>query len=343
MPPAPLPISEEQRLAALRSYDVLDSVCESAFDNLAGLAAQLTGSPIAFVSLTDAERQWFKARHGLPVVEVPREHSFCAWAILEPEKTLVVPDTRLDERFADNPLVLGSPDIRFYAGAPLVNRDGAALGTLCVLDQRPRGMSEGERQMLERLAEAVMTTLELRRAMAEIHRMAMADGLTGLANRPALLNAIDKAIAQQHRDGGRLGLLYFDLDGFKAVNDRQGHATGDAVLREVGKALNASLRDSDLGARLGGDEFAAVLHGDGLDTEAVAERLRQTLISAMEAKGWAVTASIGAATFHAPPSSVDEALTAADALMYGAKAAGKNRVLHRDYNSAATTSGPANA
>ena len=334
MPPAPLPVTEEERLAALRSYEVLDSACEAAFDNIAELAAQLTDSPIAFVSLTDAERQWFKARHGLPVVEVPREQSFCAWAILDPGKVLVVPDTRLDDRFSDNPLVLGTPDIRFYAGAPLVDRQGAALGTLCVLDRQPREMSPAQQQILERLAETVMTTLELRRAMSEIRRLALVDGLTGLPNRPALLDAVSRAIARQRKEGGCFGLLYFDLDGFKAVNDRQGHATGDAVLQEVARILVATLREGDLGARLGGDEFAAVLNDPGADAEAVAQALRDRLAQALAAQGWAVTASIGAATFHVPPNGVDEALTAADALMYGAKSAGKNQVLHRHYRAA---------
>jgi diguanylate cyclase (GGDEF)-like protein len=331
VPPAPLPVTEAERLAALRSYEILDTACEAAFDNIAELAAQLTNSPFSFVSLTDAERQWFKARHGLPVVQVPREQSFCAWAILKPEEVMVVPDTRSDERFADNPLVLGAPDIRFYAGAPLVNREGATLGTLCVLDREPRQFTETQRQILTRLADTVITTLELRRVMAQVRRLALVDALTGLANRSALLDRVSEAIARQRQNGEGFTLLYLDLDGFKAVNDRDGHAAGDAVLRDVASLLTEAVPEQDTSARIGGDEFAVVLNDDPQGAPAIAERIRDALAEGLAAKGWAVTASIGAASFHVPPQSVDEAIAAADALMYGAKMRGKNQVLHRAY------------
>lgn len=334
MPSAPLPVTEAERLAALRSYEILDTACETTFDNIAELAAQLTDSPISFVSLTDAERQWFKARKGLPVVEVPREQSFCAWAILKPDEVTVVPDMRADPRFADNPLVLGEPDIRFYAGAPLVNRDGAALGTLCVLDREPRQFTETQRQILARLADTVMTTLELRRVMAQVRRLALVDALTGLANRSALFDAVEAAIARQQQGGTGFTLLYLDLDGFKAVNDREGHAAGDAVLREVASILNGVVSDQDVAARLGGDEFAVVLNSDPAEAPAMAERIRDALAAGMVARNWAVTASVGAASFHVAPPSVDKAVGAADALMYGAKMSGKNQVLHRAYQSA---------
>jgi diguanylate cyclase (GGDEF)-like protein len=334
VPAAPLPVTEAERLSALRSYDILDTACENTFDNIAELAAQLTESPISFVSLTDAERQWFKARKGLPVVEVPREQSFCAWAILKPGEVTVVPDARVDPRFADNPLVLGEPDIRFYAGAPLVNRDGAALGTLCVLDRQPRQFTETQRQILARLADTVITTLELRRVMAQVRRLALVDSLTGLANRSVLFDAIDASIRRQQQGGTGFTLLYLDLDGFKAVNDREGHAAGDAVLREVAAILTGVASDQDVVARLGGDEFGVVLNSDPAEAPALAERIRDALAAGMAARNWAVTASVGAASFHAAPPSVDQAVGAADALMYGAKVSGKNQVLHRAYQSA---------
>jgi diguanylate cyclase (GGDEF)-like protein len=333
VPSAPLPVTEAERLAALRSYEILDTACETAFDNIAELAAQLTNSPISFVSLTDADRQWFKARNGLPVMQVPREQSFCAWAILTPDEVTVVPDTRSDARFADNPLVLGAPDIRFYAGAPLVNRDGAALGTLCVLDREPREFNTTQRQILARLADTVMTTLELRRVMGQVRRLALVDALTGLANRSALLDALGTAIARHRQGDAGFTLLYLDLDGFKGVNDREGHAAGDAVLREVAAILTRTVSEQDLVARLGGDEFAVLLNDDPGKAPEVAERIRDALAAGMAAQGWGVTASVGAAAFHVPPQSIDKAIAAADALMYGAKVSGKNQVLHRAYQS----------
>ena len=331
MLPPLMPLSEDDRLAALRSYDVLDTACEASFDNIARLAADLTESPISMVSLVDAERVWFKARHGLEAVEAPREHAFCAHAILEPGVPLVIPDTSRDPRFAGNPLVTGDPDIRFYAGVPLVNPEGAVLGTLCVLDRKPRRISAERQRILVRLAEAVMTTLELRRAMNRVHRLSMTDALTGLLNRSALMDALDKAIARLNRHGEGFALLYLDLDGFKQVNDSEGHATGDEVLRELAAVLWDNLRREDMAARLGGDEFAVLLTGREPDAAIVAERLQRMLEAAMRAKGWAVTASIGAVSFHNAPENVDAALSLVDSLMYGAKAAGRNRVLHRDH------------
>ena len=329
VPPA-IPSNESERLAALRSYDVLDTTYEVAFDNIVELAATLTGSPISMVSLVDAERQWFKSRVGMEVSETPRDQAFCAHAILEPGEAFVVADALLDPRFADNPLVKGADKIRFYAGMALVNPEGMALGALCVMDRKPREISSEHLRMLRQLADTVMTTLELRRAMAKVHQLALIDSLTGLPNRPALLNAVGKAISHQRRHGGRFSLLYLDLDGFKLLNDRLGHAAGDAALREVATTLAASARAEDTAARIGGDEFALLLDGDDVESEVVAEKFRAAVKARMDIFGWGITASIGSVTFLSAPESVDEALSAADRRMYQAKAAGKNRLVHAD-------------
>jgi diguanylate cyclase (GGDEF)-like protein len=326
MPIAALPARETERLAALHSYEVLDTACEAAFDNIAHLAAELTDCPISLVSLIDADRQWFKARVGLETKETPREHAFCAHAILNPGKLMVVPDSLQDPRFVDNPLVEAGPKIRFYAGMPLVNPEGAVLGTLCIIDRKPRQITEAERITLGRLAHAVTTTLELRRAMNRIRDLALIDILTGVPNRAALIQAIEKSVARQTRQGAPFSLLYLDLDGFKAINDAHGHAEGDAALREVASILTDTLRVDDTVGRLGGDEFAALLAYAGADAATVAERLRSSVESRMSARGWPVTASIGVKSFATPPIGAHAALAAADRLMYAAKAAGKNQV-----------------
>ncbi|WP_419898174.1 GGDEF domain-containing protein [Roseomonas sp. USHLN139] len=339
MPAAAIPATEAARLSELRSYEVLDQACDISFDNIASLAAQLTGCPAAVVNLIDADRQVSMAAHGLPVGELPRGLSFCSHAILTPDQMMVVPDARADERFADNPLVSGPPNVTFYAGVPLVNPQGAALGALCVVDTAPRDISESQRAVLRQLAQTVMTTLELRRAMNRIRTLSLTDTLTGLANRAALLDGLDRAIAVQRRAGTPFALVYLDLDGFKKVNDLEGHAAGDAVLRGVAQVLSARQREGDLAARPGGDEFALLLAGATPELSlALATELAAAIAGSPAARARGVTASVGVVSFVTPPSDLDHALAAADELMYEAKLAGKNRVAHREH--AVTTVAP---
>jgi PAS domain S-box-containing protein len=160
---APLPDDEPKRLAALRSYAVLDTVYEPVFDAITRLAGTICNVPIALISLVDQDRQWFKSVQGLPgVTQTPRDLAFCAHAILRDE-LMEIPDAANDLRFHDNPLVAGDPRIRFYAGMPLVDQGGYGLGTLCVIDRQPRQLDSHQRAMLGELATVVMKLLESRR------------------------------------------------------------------------------------------------------------------------------------------------------------------------------------
>jgi signal transduction histidine kinase len=165
----PIPANEAARLAAVESYDILDTAREQAYDDFTTLAAQICGTPIALITLVDRDRQWFKSELGLGLTQTPREQAFCAHAIVE-NKTLIVGDAAADSRFHDNPLVVGSPNIRFYAGAPLVTGEGHGLGTLCVIDRVPRQLSAEQTRALEALSRQLMTHLELRRAMIELRQ-----------------------------------------------------------------------------------------------------------------------------------------------------------------------------
>jgi GAF domain-containing protein len=162
MPAPGRPADETERLAALHDYDILDSEAEQTTDDLVHLAGRIAGTPMSLISLVDAERQWFKASSGFDDTETPRETSFCGWAVLGREP-LVVPDALEDDRFSDNPSVLGTPNIRFYAGFPLVTPGEHVIGTLCVLDTAPAQLSDAQHEDLARLARLVMTHLEARR------------------------------------------------------------------------------------------------------------------------------------------------------------------------------------
>jgi len=145
---------EGHRLKALHHYRILDTDPEQAFDDLTLLASQVCGTPIALISLVDEDRQWSKSRIGVPELETARSVSFCAHAIQQPG-LFIIPDASTDVRFRDNPMVQNDPHIRFYAGAPLLTRDGDALGTLCVIDRRPRVLTEDQKQALAALQRQV--------------------------------------------------------------------------------------------------------------------------------------------------------------------------------------------
>jgi diguanylate cyclase (GGDEF)-like protein len=315
MLPPPIPADETLRLATLKSLDILDTAPEERFDRLTRLARRLFGVPIALVSLVDADRQWFKSCYGLEDREAARSTSFCGHAIVS-DDILLVPDALEDVRFHDNPVVTGDPLVRFYAGRPLAAGNGTRLGTLCLIDTRPRDFGAEDCALLHDLAN--MAEQELAAV-----QLASMDDLTGLSNRRGFSSLGQYALGTCLRQDRPATLLFFDMDGFKPVNDRFGHAEGDRALTAFGGLLRESLRQSDVVARIGGDEFAVLLSGcSPADEDAALARLRQAVDrwNAANALGYGLAYSIGRVAFDARRhAGVDALLAEADAAMYADK------------------------
>lgn len=167
-----IPANEQERLSALYEYNILDTLPEEHYDNITKLASEICNTPIALVSLVDEARQWFKSKQGLPaqMTDTSREQAFCSYAILKPNEMMLVPDARLDERFSDSPLVTGPTNINFYAGVPLVTQKGYPVGTLCIIDHKPKEMTEGQKEALKILAKQVVQLLELHKRNQDLER-----------------------------------------------------------------------------------------------------------------------------------------------------------------------------
>lgn len=166
-----IPLNERGRLKALSEYSILDTLPELEYDDITQLASQICGTSISTISLIDENRQWFKSKVGLGVNETTREISFCGHAIVEPDKIFTVKDSRLDERFQNNPLVIGEPHVIFYTGVPLISPSGFALGTLCVIDDQPKELNQDQLKSLKSLANQVVSLFELRKSKLLLERL----------------------------------------------------------------------------------------------------------------------------------------------------------------------------
>ncbi|WP_306349841.1 sensor histidine kinase [Flavobacterium sp. '19STA2R22 D10 B1'] len=167
-----IPLNENARLLALQNYSILDTLPEKEYDDITQLASEICQTPISLISLIDQNRQWFKSHRGLEVTETPREYAFCAHAICDNSgEIFIVNDSRLDSRFNDNPLVIGEPHVVFYTGVPLINDEGLALGTLCVIDDKPKVLNEDQLKSLRSLSNQVVSLFELRKSKIILERI----------------------------------------------------------------------------------------------------------------------------------------------------------------------------
>jgi diguanylate cyclase (GGDEF)-like protein len=320
MTKCPIPANEISRLQAVYSYDILDTLPEVDFDTITRLASLALKMPAAVIGLMDSDRLWFKSQIGLGVPELDRKIAFCAHALMTPDKLLVIEDMHQDTRFQKNPLVVNVPNIRFYAGAPLVNIQGYALGTIAVADTKPRKFSANEAEMLHDFAKLVVSTLESRNNSNRLQALALTDHLTGLPNRVNFERALSLQIAHSNRSGEPFSLFYMDLNHFKMVNDTYGHAAGDEVLARVAQVMLSQLRAGDLLARLGGDEFGMIIRGSVDETAApLASRISEVVSKPMmlsNGKQVSIGISIGSVAYSEMIASMDNIMTLADKALY---------------------------
>ena len=319
----PVPENEVQRLRAVRSYEILDTPPEVDFEALTRIAAHTFGTPGAVIGLLDADRLWFKSKLGLDVQQLDRQIAFCAHAIMRPGEPLVVEDLRKDRRFEANPLVVQPPNLCFYAGAPLVDRNGYALGTIAVVDTKPRRLSEAEYVLLNDLSSVVVSVMESRHRANQLTHLAMTDYLTGLPNRVQFEKTLNAEMAHSRRTGELFTVFLMDLDEFKSINDTFGHAAGDEVLREVAGRMTKQIRTEDLLARLGGDEFALFMRqNEDESVEKLARRITEVVsapIVLSTGESVRVGISMGMAKFTDAVNSLDTLLAHADQALYKIK------------------------
>jgi diguanylate cyclase (GGDEF)-like protein len=311
-----IPQDEQTRLEKLRSLDVLDTLPEERFDRLTRMAKRMFRVPIALVSLVDENRQWFKSCIGLDASETSRDISFCGHAILG-NGVFIIPNAIEDPRFADNPLVSGDPNIRFYAGCPLV-MNGHKLGMLCIIDEKPRSFEKEDIEALKDLASMV------EREFAAIE-LATLDELTNISNRRGFLVLAQHSLSLCARQKIPAVLVFLDLDKFKPINDKFGHAEGDRALISFSSLMKSSFRNSDVFARLGGDEFVVLLTSTSKQqAEEIIEKCNQSLKKYNQEanRGYDVAFSYGIVEFNPEKHpAIEELLANGDSLMYEVKRA----------------------
>jgi GGDEF domain-containing protein len=279
-----IPENEAERMAALEKLNIVDTPIQENFERITRITKNLFDVPIAACTLIDGDRQWFKSIQGLDVCETSREISFCGHVINQ-DAIMIVNDALLDPRFADNPLVTGPPFIRFYAGYPLKTTSHLKLGSLCIIDTKPRNFSQADLAQLKDMAKLAEIEInssqnqyiqkQLITELERAKRQALIDGLTRLWNRAGIEAIIKKQEAESHEKHENFGIALIDIDNFKAVNDTYGHNTGDTILRAVAKRLLSSYRLSDSVGRWGGEEFLVVLGSADQETlYEIAEQLK---------------------------------------------------------------------
>lgn len=310
-----IPKNEAERLHALRALRILDTSHEERFDRITRVAKRMFNVAISLISLVDESRQWFKSRQGIEASETPRDVSFCGHAINH-DGLFIITDALIDERFFDNPLVTDAPNIRFYAGCPLKLRQGINIGTLCIIDSKPRVFDEEDQLLLKDLGTIIEQEIQS-------IQLATLDELTLISNRRGFMTMVNQMLKVCQRDKKTMSFVVFDLNKFKAINDDYGHHEGDFVLAKFAQIMLESFSEYDVIGRLGGDEFVAMLSGRTVEEITVfLERFAVCVDEVNENlnKPYRIQYSVGVTSFsHDTDKSIEEMIQCADAAMYQQK------------------------
>jgi diguanylate cyclase (GGDEF)-like protein len=334
----PIPNDEPARLRALMSLGILHTAAEERFDRITRMATKVLNTPIALVSLVADDHQWFKSAFGIDTKTTSRDISFCGHAIVS-DGPLIVENALDDERFRTNPLVVDEPQIRAYAGQPILVDNKHRVGTLCVIDVHPRRFTSDDVNNLRDLAAIVESEIqrgvldemqsELLTQREELQRRATIDPLTHVWNRGTIMELLERDLSRARR-GTPISVGMIDADHFKAVNDTYGHPVGDQVLAELAKRIRGGIRDCDDVGRYGGEEFLVLLNNcDARHAHIAGERIRKSVAQApieSTAGPLDVTVSVGLTTYGPQPTAGEDLVAACDRALYTAKDKGRNRV-----------------
>lgn len=333
----------DESTKALQKYSLSDAPA-GAFDRVTKLAAGFLQVPVALVTILEEDKILFLSHHGIyDATKLPINHDLCS-IVTASQELFLIEDATLDQRLRKQPLV-GEFGFRFFAAVPLTVKGGHNIGTLCVLDKKPRKFSEADIEILRDLASIVVDEFDLRMSMKRIidlekevafnailerdkaRHIAHHDFLTGLPNRLMFTQELEKELKEPMEDNKVPAIFMLDLDKFKSVNDTFGHQAGDLLLKEVAKRIKTCISGLDIAARLGGDEFV-IMQRDS--TRAEAEMLAELLVDKLslpyEIEGHTisyVSASIGLTLYH-PRDNVRQLIRNADLALYCAKSNGRN-------------------
>ncbi len=331
----PFANTETLRLADINSLAIFYTPLDARFDRLTRLTQKAINVPVAAIALSHQGKLWFKSVQGWNIHELELGDSFCSRTLSKGEP-VIIEDTRLDPEFAHHKLVESQPRFRFYAGHPIRDRSGMAVGTLAVYDCSPRQVTPAEVQALRDLADLAQReflTAELCDAQAQIvakldlaRRSAMIDALTRVWNRRAAEELLAFAIEQADRDDTGLAVCMLDVDRFKDINDTAGHQVGDQVLRKVASTLVSNVRDGDAVCRFGGDEFLIILQKTSREeVERITGRIRQRIGEfPMRTKSGQISVGVSAGVALRSPGrkmSSEDLIELADQALYRAKQA----------------------